>query len=110
MPALYCAVVISSDCSAAQAQDAAVRFWSLGPQLAETVFDAGKRHAQVDLQNSAYNATVAFYRQTVLGAFQQIEDQLAALRILEQAPGEAFNGPVCTIPTQAVYRSYNYAD
>jgi NodT family efflux transporter outer membrane factor (OMF) lipoprotein len=60
------------------------RFWSLGPQLAETIFDAGKRRAQVDLQNSAYNATVATYRQTVLTAFQQIEDQLAALRILEQ--------------------------
>jgi NodT family efflux transporter outer membrane factor (OMF) lipoprotein len=60
------------------------RFWSLGPQLAETIFDAGKRKAQVDLQNSAYNATVATYRQTVLTAFQQIEDQMAALRILEQ--------------------------
>jgi NodT family efflux transporter outer membrane factor (OMF) lipoprotein len=60
------------------------RFWSLGPQLAQTIFDAGKRRAEVDLQNSAYNATVATYRQTVLTAFQQIEDQLAALRILEQ--------------------------
>ena len=60
------------------------RFWSLGPQLAQTIFDAGKRRAQVDLQNSAYNATVATYRQTVLTAFQQIEDQMAALRILEQ--------------------------
>jgi len=60
------------------------RFWSMGPQLAETIFDAGKRKAQVDLQNSAYNATVATYRQTVLTAFQQIEDQMAALRILEQ--------------------------
>jgi len=59
------------------------RFWSLGPELAETVFDAGKRKAQVDLQKSAYNATVATYRQTVLAAFQQIEDQMAALRILE---------------------------
>jgi NodT family efflux transporter outer membrane factor (OMF) lipoprotein len=59
------------------------RFWSLGPQLAETIFDAGKRKAQLSLQNSAYNATVATYRQTVLTAFQQIEDQMAALRILE---------------------------
>jgi NodT family efflux transporter outer membrane factor (OMF) lipoprotein len=60
------------------------RFWSLGPQLAETVFDAGKRRAQVDFQRAGYNSTVDNYRQTVLTAFQQVDDQLAALRILEQ--------------------------
>lgn len=60
------------------------RFWSLGPQAAETIFDAGKRKAQVDLERAAYDATVATYRQTVLTAFQQIEDEMAALRILEQ--------------------------
>jgi NodT family efflux transporter outer membrane factor (OMF) lipoprotein len=59
------------------------RFWSVGPQLAETIFDAGKRHAQVDLAEAAYDSTVANYRQTVLTGFQQIEDQLAALRVLE---------------------------
>jgi NodT family efflux transporter outer membrane factor (OMF) lipoprotein len=60
------------------------RFWAVAPQLALTLFDAGKRHAQVDLQEAAYDATVASYRQTVLTTFQQVEDQLAALRILEQ--------------------------
>jgi len=60
------------------------RFWAVGPQLAETLFDAGKRHAQLDLERAAYDATVASYRQTVLTAFQQVEDNLAALRILEQ--------------------------
>jgi len=60
------------------------RFWSLGPQFAETIFDAGKRKAQVDLQRAAYDGTVATYRQTVLTAFGQIEDEMAALRILEQ--------------------------
>jgi NodT family efflux transporter outer membrane factor (OMF) lipoprotein len=60
------------------------RFWAAAPQLALTLFDAGKRHAQVDLQEAAYDATVASYRQTVLTTFQQVEDQLAALRILEQ--------------------------
>ncbi|HVP52009.1 MAG TPA: efflux transporter outer membrane subunit [Terriglobales bacterium] len=60
------------------------RFWAVGPQLAETLFDAGKRRAQLDLQRAAYDATVANYRQTVLTAFQQVEDNLAALRILEQ--------------------------
>jgi len=60
------------------------RFWAVGPQLAETLFDAGKRRAQLDLERAAYDATVANYRQSVLTAFQQVEDNLAALRILEQ--------------------------
>jgi NodT family efflux transporter outer membrane factor (OMF) lipoprotein len=59
------------------------RLWSVGPQLAETIFDAGKRRAQVDLTQAAYDATVANYRQTVLTGFQQVEDHLAALRVLE---------------------------
>jgi len=58
------------------------RFWSVGPQLAETLFDAGRRRAQVDLAQAAYDATVANYRQTVLTSFQQVEDNLAALRVL----------------------------
>ncbi len=58
------------------------RFWSVGPQLAETLFDAGKRRAQVQLTQAAYDATVANYRQTVLTSLQQVEDSLAQLRIL----------------------------
>jgi len=58
--------------------------WSVGPQLAETVFDAGLRAAQVAAARANYDQTIANYRQTVLAAFQQVEDQLAALRILEQ--------------------------
>jgi len=60
------------------------RFWSVGPQLAETLFDAGKRRAQVRVTQAAYDATVANYRQTVLTAFQQVEDNLAQLRILSE--------------------------
>jgi NodT family efflux transporter outer membrane factor (OMF) lipoprotein len=59
------------------------RFWSIGPTLAETVFDAGKRRAQLAEARDTYDATVANYRQTVLAAFQQVEDNLAALRVLE---------------------------
>jgi len=59
------------------------RFWSVGPQLAETLFDAGRRRGIVEEQRGAYDATVAAYRQTVLTALQQVEDNLAALRILE---------------------------
>src|SRR5215469_2071268 len=60
------------------------RIWSVGPTLAQTLFDAGRRKAMVAEEQAAYDATVATYRQTVLGAFQQVEDNLAALRILEE--------------------------
>ena len=59
------------------------RFFSLGPVLAETVFDAGKRRATMAQIQAAYDSTVATYRQTVLTAFQQVEDALAAERILQ---------------------------
>ena len=58
--------------------------WVLGPSLVETVFDAGLRRAQTDQARAAYNASVATYRQTVLSGFQEVEDNLAALRILEE--------------------------
>jgi len=60
------------------------RFWSVGPAVSQTLYDAGKRRAQIRLEESAFDATVANYRQTVLTAFQQVEDSLSALRILEQ--------------------------
>lgn len=60
------------------------RFWSLGPALAETLFDGGLRRSQTAQARAAYDATVAEYRQTVLGAFQEVEDNLASLRILAQ--------------------------
>ena len=59
------------------------RFWSVGPGVAETVYDAGKRRATLNQNIAAYDATVANYRQTVLTAFQQVEDNVAALRVLE---------------------------
>ena len=58
--------------------------WSFGGTLAETVLDFGARSAQVRQARAAYDAAVANYRQAVLTAFQQVEDQLVALRILEQ--------------------------
>jgi NodT family efflux transporter outer membrane factor (OMF) lipoprotein len=60
------------------------RFWSVGPAIAETLFDGGLRSAQTEQARAAYDATVAAYRQTVLSGFQEVEDNLAALRILEQ--------------------------
>jgi hypothetical protein len=58
------------------------RFWSVGPALAETLFDAGLRRATVEQYQASFNQAVASYRGTVLTAFQQVEDNLAALRIL----------------------------
>jgi NodT family efflux transporter outer membrane factor (OMF) lipoprotein len=58
-------------------------FWALGPALAETLFDAGRRRATSESARANYDATVATYRQTSLTAFQEVEDNLAALRILE---------------------------
>ena len=58
------------------------RFWSVGPTVSETVFDAGLRRATVNQYTAVYNADVASYRQTVLTAFQQVEDNLSAVRIL----------------------------
>ncbi|MBS0316062.1 MAG: efflux transporter outer membrane subunit [Proteobacteria bacterium] len=59
-------------------------FWSVGPQLALTLLDAGARDAQNRQARAAYDQQVAQYRQTVLAGFQEVEDALAALRILEQ--------------------------
>jgi len=58
------------------------RAFSVGPALAETLFDAGLRRATVQQYRAQYDETVANYRQTVLTAFQQVEDNLSALRIL----------------------------
>lgn len=59
------------------------RFWAVGPSLAQTLFDAGRRRAGSDAAIAGYDAAVASYRETTLSAFQQVEDNLAALRILE---------------------------
>jgi NodT family efflux transporter outer membrane factor (OMF) lipoprotein len=60
------------------------RFWSVGPSISETVYDGGLRRATVNQYIATYNANVAAYRQSVLTAFQQVEDSLAAVRILAQ--------------------------
>jgi NodT family efflux transporter outer membrane factor (OMF) lipoprotein len=59
------------------------RFWAVGPTFSETLFDAGRRRSVRTMASANYDATVANYRQTTLTAFQQVEDNLAALRILE---------------------------
>ncbi len=58
------------------------RFFSLGPTLSQTLFDKGRRKAATEVSRAQYDATVASYRNTVLTSFQEVEDNLAALRIL----------------------------
>ena len=60
------------------------RFWSVGTSIPETIFDAGLRRATVQQYVATYNADLASYRQTVLAAFQQVEDSLAEVRILSK--------------------------
>jgi NodT family efflux transporter outer membrane factor (OMF) lipoprotein len=87
-------VTLTADAGTAAAMlgkllSASSRVWSFGGTLVQTIFDAGARNAQVEQARSAFEAAVADYRQTVLTGFQQVEDQLAALRILaEQAAAQ----------------------
>jgi NodT family efflux transporter outer membrane factor (OMF) lipoprotein len=60
------------------------RMWAVGPQMSQTIFDAGRRRAVSEGATANYDGTVASYRQTTLAAFQEVEDNLAALRILEK--------------------------
>jgi NodT family efflux transporter outer membrane factor (OMF) lipoprotein len=61
--------------------------WSLGASATVTIFDVGRRRALNDEAKAGYDSSVASYRETVLSAFQQVEDNLASLRILEQEAG-----------------------
>ena len=58
------------------------RFWAVGPSMVQTIFDAGRRRATSEATQASYDAMVASYRQATLSAFQQVEDNLAALRVL----------------------------
>ena len=63
-------------------------FWSVGLSASQTLFDAGKRQAQSDAAKAGYDAAVSTYRSTTLTAFQQVEDNLAALRVLTREDTE----------------------
>lgn len=68
----------------AQLFDTPARVWSVGAQLAETLFDGGLRRARSDEAIAAYDAAAAQYKQTVLAGFQEVEDNLSLLQILGQ--------------------------
>jgi NodT family efflux transporter outer membrane factor (OMF) lipoprotein len=58
------------------------RLWAVGPSLSETLFDAGRRRATTEAAQASYDGTVATYRQTTLNAFQEVEDNLVVLHVL----------------------------
>jgi multidrug efflux system outer membrane protein len=60
-------------------------FWAVGANVAESIFTGGQRRAQVEFAKAGYDASVATYRQSVLGAFQEVQDSVTGLNILDQA-------------------------
>jgi outer membrane protein TolC len=61
------------------------RYWSVGPTASETIFDGGLRKSTMAQYTALYDADVAGYKQTVLTAFQQTEDSIASLRLVNPA-------------------------
>jgi NodT family efflux transporter outer membrane factor (OMF) lipoprotein len=78
--------------------------WAVGPTLSQTIFDAGRRASVSEQANARYDETVADYRQTTLTAFQQVEDNLIALRVLQQ---EAENQHQATMAAQSAEQIFN---
>lgn len=85
------------------------RFFSLGPTLSQTLFDKGRRAAAKDVAFAQYDSTVANYRQTVLTAFQEVEDNLAALRILSRELDEQ-NAAVSSAQRSLTLATERYKD
>jgi NodT family efflux transporter outer membrane factor (OMF) lipoprotein len=84
--------------------DPASFLWSLGPTLSQTIFDAGRRSSLSEQANASYDETVANYRQATLNAFQQVEDNLVALRVLTQ---EADHQHKATLAAQSAVQIFN---
>lgn len=78
--------------------------WAVGSTLSETIFDAGRRRAVSEGAGASYDESLAIYRQTTLSAFQQVEDNLAALRILQQ---EAQHQHQATQAAQSAQQIFN---
>ena len=78
--------------------------WAIGPTLSQTIFDAGRRASVSEQANASFDETVANYRQTTLTAFQQVEDNLVALRVLQQ---EADNQHEATLAAQSAEQIFN---
>ena len=76
--------------------------WSVGPTVAETIFDGGARDARITEARASYDQSIANYRQTVLAAFQEVEDNLGSLRVLEQQEVAATAALVASIKSETI--------
>jgi NodT family efflux transporter outer membrane factor (OMF) lipoprotein len=85
--------------------EAPSRIWAIGPQLVQSVFDGGLRRAQSDAARAAYEQQVAQYRGTVLAAYQEVEDALAALRYLAR---ESTSEQAAVVATQGALQQAEY--
>ena len=85
------------------------KFWSIGPTGMLTLFDAGEREAVLAEASEAYNQTVANYRQTVLQAYQQVEDALASMRMLDKQEIDQ-EGAVTAAQAELNYANQRYAN
>ena len=79
------------------------RFWAVGPSFSETLFDAGRRRATKESAVAGYDGSVATYRQTTLTAFQQVEDNLAVLRILAGESQQQHNATAASEETLRLF-------
>jgi NodT family efflux transporter outer membrane factor (OMF) lipoprotein len=79
--------------------------WSLGPTLSQTIFDAGRRAAVSEEANASYDETVATYRQTTLTAFQQVEDNLVALRVLQQEADHQHQATQAALSAEQIFNN-----
>ena len=79
--------------------------WAVGPTLSETVFDYGRRHAVTAQAYAGYDETVANYRQTSLSAFQQVEDNLVALRVLQQEAEQQHQATQAAIAAEKIFNN-----
>jgi NodT family efflux transporter outer membrane factor (OMF) lipoprotein len=79
--------------------------WSAGPALSETAFDFGRRHSVVEQAKASYDETVANYRQTTLTAFQQVEDNLAVLRVLHTEAEQQHRATEAAQRAQAIFNN-----
>jgi NodT family efflux transporter outer membrane factor (OMF) lipoprotein len=85
--------------------DPASFLWAIGPALSQTVFDAGRRASLTEQANASYDETVANYRQATLNAFQQVEDNLAALRVLQQESGHQHSATEAAESAQQIFNN-----
>jgi NodT family efflux transporter outer membrane factor (OMF) lipoprotein len=80
------------------------RFWAVGPSISETLFDGGRRRSLSEQARAHYDAAVATYRQTALQAFQQVEDNFAALRILEKEQEQQHRATAASLESLSTFQ------